>query len=317
MAAAPLAAPTRGPGFLAAPPTDIERLDARFAVLGISHGVPYPGRSPAPGAATGATDAPRAIRERSARFGPMLGHHDFDLGGPLGELAALRLADCGDVPADPRDVVGSAARATEAVRRILAAGAMPIVLGGDDSTTALALRGFDGRGPLHVLQIDAHIDYRDEVDGVRDGYSSPMRRAAEMPWVKRIVHCGTRGVGSARPGDVRDTLARGNAIFTAREVRRAGVERVLTEFPAGERYYVAFDCDGMDPSVMPGTSAPVPGGLSFDEAAELLTGLARRGRVVGINFAEHFPSLDANGITALAIVRLIVNLVGAVHGAGI
>jgi agmatinase len=71
----------------------------------------------------------------------------------------------------------------------------------------------------------------------------------------------------------------------------------------------------MDPSVMPGTSVPVPGGLSFDEAADLLTGLARRGRVVGINFAEHFPSLDANGITALAIVRLIVNLVGVMHGA--
>jgi len=314
-AAAPLVVPADGPGFLSAPIADIERLDARFAVLGIPHGVPYPRRGAAPSATPGAAEAPRAIRERSARFGRMLGHHDFDLGGALGELAVLRLADCGDVPADPRDVAGSAARATAAVRRILAAGAMPIVLGGDDSTTALALRGFEGHGPLHVLQIDAHIDYRDEVDGVRDGYSSPMRRAAEMPWVKRIVHCGTRGVGSARPDDVRDTLARGNAILTAREVRRAGVEHVLAEFPPGERYYVAFDCDGMDPSVMPGTSAPLPGGLSFREAADLLTGLARRGHVAGINFAEHFPSLDANGVTALAIVRLIVNLVGVMHGA--
>ncbi|MCL4800512.1 MAG: arginase family protein, partial [Burkholderiales bacterium] len=153
------------------------------------------------------------------------------------------------------------------------------------------------------------------VEGVRDGYSSPMRRAAEMPWVERIVHCGIRGVGSARPADVRDTLARGNAIVTARELRRAGVERVLAEFPPGARYYVAFDCDGMDPSVMPGTSVPVPGGLSFHEAADLVAGLARRGRVVGINFAEHFPALDANGITALAIVRLIAILIGTMHGA--
>lgn len=289
--------------FLSAPYTEIEQLDARFAVLGIPYGVSYTVRNLAPSV----SDAPRAIRERSTRYGRMLGHHDFDLGCALGSLA---IADCGDVPADPRDIPGNAERATAAVRRILDAGAMPIVLGGDDSTTALALRAFDGRGPLHILQIDAHIDYRDEVDGVRDGYSSPMRRAAEMPWVKRIVHCGQRGVGSARPEDVRDTLARGNAIIPAREVRQRGVERVLSEFPQGERYYIAFDCDGMDPAVMPGTSAPLPGGLAFYEAADLITGLARRGRVAGISFAEHYPSLDVNGITALAIVRLIVNLLG-------
>lgn len=304
-----LAMPTGGATFLSAPFVEIDRLAARFAVLGIPHGVPYTVRNIAPSVA----DAPRAIRDRSARFGRMLGHHDFDLGGSLAAHGDLALADCGDVTADPRDLPGSAARATDAVRGIVATGALPIVLGGDDSTTALALRAFEGHGPLHILQIDAHIDYRDEVDGIRDGYSSPMRRAAEMPWVKRIVHCGARGVGSARPDDVRATLARGNAIVTARELRRAGTERVLAEFPPGERYYVAFDCDGMDPSVMPGTSAPLPGGLSFEDAVDLLTGLAQRGTVVGINFAEHYPSLDTNGITALAIVRLIVNLVGTMH----
>ena len=298
------------PSFLSAPVVPIDALDARFAVLGIPYGVPYDTRN----LGASVCEAPRAIRERSARFGRMLAHHDFDLGHPLCEGTAFPLVDCGDVASDPRDLAGGAVRATDAVRRILARGAMPIVLGGDDSTTALALRGFDGNGPLRVLQIDAHIDYRDEVNGIRDGYSSPMRRAAEMPWVKRIVHCGTRGVGSALPADVRDTLARGNAIVTAREVRAEGIERVLAEFPPGERYYVAFDCDGVDPSVMPGTSAPLPGGLSFDEAAGLLTGLARRGTLAGINFAEHYPSLDVNGITALAIVRLIVQLIGTIEG---
>jgi agmatinase len=264
-------------------------------VLGIPQGIPY-----TPEQLTASVcDAPRAVRARSARFGRMLGHHDFDLGGPLNTLS---LADCGDV---------AAAHAPAAVKQILQRGAFPIVLGGDDSITALSLRGFEGRGPLSVLQIDAHIDYRDEVQGVREGYSSPMRRAAEMPWVKRIVHCGIRGVGSARPDDVRDTLARGNLIFTSKQVHQHGIERILDEFPAEETYYIAFDVDGIDPAVMPGTSAPLPGGLSFDEAAGLLTGLARRGKVAGISFAEYYPSLDINGITALAIVRLIVNLLGA------
>jgi len=308
----PLARPpdAAAASFLSAPFAPLEALEAQFAVLGIPHGIPYAVRNIAPSVC----DAPRAIRERSARFGRMLAHHDFDLGGALLEPGPLRLADCGDVPADPYDLPGSAQRATAAVRRILERGAMPIVLGGDDSTTALALRAFEGHGPLHVLQIDAHLDYRDEVDGIREGYSSPMRRAAEMPWVRRIVHCGQRGAGSARPADLRDSLARGNAVVTARELRARGVERALAEFPPGERYYVAFDCDGMDPSVMPGTSASLPGGLQFYEAVDLLVGLARRGRVAGINFAEHYPSLDVNGITALAIVRLIVNLLGAILG---
>ena len=286
--------------FLSAPAASLEQLAARYAVLGIPQGIPYKPEQ----LTASVCDAPRAVRERSARFGRMLGHHDFDLGGALAEGEPLSLADCGDVPA---------ARAPAAVKALLRAGAFPIVLGGDDSITALALRGFEGHAALTVLQIDAHIDYRDEVQGVREGYSSPMRRAAEMAWVKRIVHCGIRGVGSARPGDVRDTLARGNAIVTASEVRERGISSVLSNFVPEERYYIAFDCDGVDPAVMPGTSAPLPGGLSFYEAAGLLTGLAQRGRVAGISFAEHYPSLDVNGITALAIVRLIVNLLGALE----
>jgi agmatinase len=296
-------------GFLSAPVVPLERVNSGFAVIGIPHGVPYSTQN----LGASVTTAPRFVRERSARFGRMLTHHDFDIDGPLGP--GLPIVDCGDVESDPYDVRGSAARATDVVRSVLAAGAAPIVLGGDDSITALAIAAFTAHGPLSILQIDAHIDFRDEVNGIRDGYSSPMRRASEMSWVKRIVHCGARGVGSARPEDVRDTLARGNAIVTAREVRQQGVERVLREFPAGERYYIAFDCDGVDPAVMPGTSAPLPGGLDYNEAADLLVGLARRGSIAGVSFAEFYPSLDVNGITALAIVRLILQLVGTIQSA--
>ncbi|HVL59185.1 MAG TPA: arginase family protein [Burkholderiaceae bacterium] len=302
--------PPLGQEFLGARYAPLQALaesGARYAVLGVPQGIPYAMPPPA----GGPLDSPRAIRERARRFGRMIGHHDFDLGAALDSRGPLRLVDCGDVAPDAQQIGACAARATDAVAAIVRAGAVPIVLGGDDSVTALAIRGFRGEPPMSVLQIDAHIDYRDEVGGVRDGYSSPMRRAAEMPWVRRIVHCGIRGVGSARSADVRDTLERGNAIVTAREIRRSGVQRVLDEFEPAERCYVAFDCDGVDPSVMPGTSAPLPGGLAFDEAADLLVGLARRGRLVGISFAEHYPSLDVNGITALAIVRLIVNVLGA------
>lgn len=285
---------------------------ARFAVIGAPFGVPYQMRH----VHYGASHAPRAIRERSARFGSFMDRHDFDLGFSLDRFGALPVVDCGDVRADPRDLEANAKRVTEAVAQQLGEGRIPIVLGGDDSTSALALRGYAAQPPIEIVQIDAHIDFRDEVDGIRDGYSSPMRRASEMAWVKRIVHVGARGVGSARPQDVADTLAAGNRIVTSRTVAREGIGAVLRELTPGGRYYIVFDCDGLDPSVMPGTSAPMPGGLQWDDVVELVHSLARQGEVVGINFAEHYPDLDVNGITGLAIVRVIVNLIGATLARG-
>jgi agmatinase len=299
-----------GPGFTSflGSPTcqDVTRLEADFAILGMPFGSPYHMQ----GVASGASEAPAAIRERSARFGRMMGNHDFDLGGEIKAGRDVSIVDCGNVASDPRDLEGNKTRATESVRTILERGAVPFVLGGDDSIPALVLRAYEGRGPLHVLQIDAHLDYRDDVDGVRDGYSSPMRRAAEMPWVERIVHVGARGVGSARPGDVEDTLAAGNTIITAKMVREHGIGRVLDEFPEGANYFITLDCDGFDPAVMPGTSCPMPGGLTFDDGSDLLQGLVGRGTVVGMDCAEHFPCFDVNGITSLALGRLIVTLIG-------
>jgi len=133
-----------------------------------------------------------------------------------------------------------------------------------------------------------------------------MRRAAEMPWVEKVVHVGARGVGSARREELEATLARGNAVVTAREVHERGVAAALAQVPEGGRYYVAVDVDGFDPAVMPGTSALAPGGLSYWHGLDLLRGLQERGRVVGIGFAEYYPDRDVNGLTALGIVRLAV-----------
>ena len=288
--------------------TDLATLEADFAIVGVPFGVPYEMR----GVASGASEAPMAIRECSARYGRFLNHYDFDLGGEFLNGSPVRVVDCGDVPADPRDLAGNAARATAAIRSIVDRGPVPIVLGGDDSIPGLALKAFEGAHPIHVLQIDAHLDFRDEVDGIRNGYSSPMRRASEMPWVQKIIHVGLRGVGSARPTDVAASKKAGNTLITAREVREKGVKRVLREFPEAANIFITIDCDGLDPSVMPGTSCPMPGGLSFHEVADIIQGLARRGKVVGMDIAEYFPSLDIQRVTALAIMRLIVILMGTI-----
>lgn len=298
--------PEGAPTLLGAPRGELEALVAPFAALAAPFGVPYTIRN----VHHGASEAPAAVRAISARFGRMLEHYDFDLGGTPFNGKPWPIVDLGDVRADPRDLPGNAARVTEAVSAVVARGAVPVVLGGDDSVSALAIRGLEQAGPLSVVQIDAHIDFRDEVGGEREGYSSPMRRASEMAWVERIVHIGARGLGSARPGDVEDTLAAGNLIITAREVREKGIKPIVRSLPRRGRYHVVLDCDGLDPSVAPGTSVPSPGGLSFEQAADLLVGLAQRGRIVGMNVAEHYPALDWNGITSLVIARLIAIWIG-------
>jgi agmatinase len=279
-------------GFPSAQPGSVE---ADVAILGILAGIAYPN---APTTA-GCAEAPAAIRARSQRLARFVDHYDFDLDGPM-LPTPLRIADCGDVA----EVAGAQA----AVEAILARDAIPIVLGGDDSVPIPTLRAFASRAPLTVLQVDAHLDFRDSVAGVRDGYSSPMRRASEMEHVAQIIQVGLRGVGSARAADVADARAAGNLLVTARELRERGVPWLLDQVAVDAAVFISFDCDGLDPAVCPAVSAAAPGGLSYDEAADLLGGIARGRRLVGAAFTELVPALDLNDLSALVVTRLVMRL---------
>ena len=295
-------------GLPRAEPLRLRAGDADAAILGIPYGVPYPD----PGLTEGCAEAPAAIRARSLRLARFVGNHDFDLDGPmLPPDSAFRLVDAGDVDGRPDDGPGNLDRAEAAVASLVAAEVVPLVLGGDDSIPIPVLRAFAGHGPLTVLQVDAHLDFRHEVDGVREGYSSPMRRAAELGHVEQIVQVGLRGVGSARSEDVADALAAGNLLVTARELGERGVAWLTEQLPADASVFVAFDCDGLDPAVLPAVSGASPGGLSYDQAADLLAGVATRCRVVGAAFTELVPSLDATGMSSLVVVRLLMRLAGA------
>lgn len=295
-------------GFAAVEAGALQPGAAEVVVLGVPHGVPYP----EPGLTAGCADAPAAIRARSRRLARFAGNHDFDLDGPMVPAdVRFRVVDAGDVAGSPDDGTGNAQRAEEAVRAVLAARAIPIVLGGDDSIPVPALRAYDAAGPLTVVQVDAHLDFRDEVAGVRDGYSSPMRRASEMAHVQRIVQVGLRGVGSARDGDVADARAAGNLLVTARELDERGVEWLIGQVPADASVFLAFDLDGLDPSVAPGVSGLSPGGLGYWQASALVQGLARERRLAGAAFTELVPSLDPDGRSALVVVRLLMQLIGA------
>ncbi|MEU6140258.1 arginase family protein [Streptomyces sp. NPDC047081] len=300
----PAAAPLLGADEL----RDLDDLRAAFAVIGVPYGSPYRMEN----VHSGAADAPRVFRERAnARFGSHGDRWDFDLGGTLFGETGLGMVDVGDVVGDPRDLPGTAAAATEAMRVIVDRGAAPVVLGGDDSVPILCARAFAADRPvINVLQIDAHIDFRDEVDGIRDGYSSPVRRMSEMPWVGQIVQVGARGTGSARPEDLAAALEAGNVVVPAEQVHSQGVDAVTAAMRDDLPWFVTLDVDGLDPTIAPGTSCPLPGGLDFRQAGALFAAVGRDFDFAGIDIVEHFPGLDVGTTTSVTLSRLLSVLIG-------
>lgn len=282
--------------------SDIRQMDADIAIIGVPFGVAYPGQE------LHAATAPHAIRIQSQRLGRYLSHYDFDLGGPILSNGSVRIVDCGDVPRT--ESMFQSAMTEDAIRTILERDAVPVILGGDHSIPVPILRAFEDVGSLCLVHIDAHIDFRDEVDGVRDGLSSGLRRASELPWVSHIVHIGLRGVGSARSEDVEASRSVGGIQVLANDIHRRGIDHVLEQIPAAEHYYITFDMDAMDPSIAPGVIAPSFGGLTYFQAIELLHGIGQRGRIAGMDLVEVAPDRDINGITSALAAHLVLNAVG-------
>jgi agmatinase len=287
-----------------------------FAFIGLPLGSPYDTR----GVNSPAAAAPDHVRRMSweQEYAEDIDHYDFDLDGPLMPSGSRAdVIDYGDIAADPRDLEASKQFATDVVRSALDRGALPLVIGGDDSIPPIVVRAYEGLGPINVLHIDAHLDFREEVCGVRDGYSSPIRRIRDLQWVDRIVQVGMRGVGSARRQEVVAALAAGNTIIRAAEVHDRGVGYVLEQMPWDTPWYVTVDVDGFDPSVAPATGYPLPGGLLYRQGEALIRGVAERGLLAGIGFNEIYPALDLRGITALTVVRLLLHAMGtSVRAAG-
>jgi agmatinase len=292
--------------------TDLDSLDADVAILGIPYGDPYSIDE----VTNDQTNAPTAIRRASRRASGGLERWDFDLGGPLFDEKAVRAVDCGDVPGDARDLAAHYDLAEQAARRIFASGALLITLGGDHGVPIPVLRALDAQGPVTLVHIDAHLDWRDDVAGVREGYSSPIRRAAEMDHIGEIFQIGLRGQGSARSEEVAAARAYGAHLITDSELQDHGMEAVLERIPAGGRCYLTIDADGLDPAAMPAVAGPAPGGVTYHQARRLIQGLAAKSRVLGMDIVEITPKRDVNQISAITACGLIFNMIGAATRAG-
>jgi agmatinase len=282
-------------------------INPRAVIFGAGHGSTYPGKD-----SSGYAMAADAIRAASQGDAPLIDHWDFDLGGSLFDGKPVSCIDTGNLPTIMHENANNCRLVEAKTREILAMSAVPILLGGDDSLPIPFFNGFADHGPIWILQIDAHIDWRDELHGERYGYSSPMRRASEMPHVAGMVQVGLRSVGSARQTEINAARNYGSHFVTARDIHAHGVEAALGHIPQGAQVVITLDCDGLDPAIMPGVAARTPGGLGYTQVIDLIAGAGTRARIAGFDLVELYPPADIDGMSALVAARLLVNAIGTI-----
>jgi agmatinase len=285
---------------------DPSEIDADVAVLG----VPFDNTA---SMRPGCRQAPRALRDASARFAwlgePAGGRGYFDIGRDVTLMSGVRMVDAGDVdvgidPAVTRD------RITPHVRSILDRGAIVASIGGDHSVSFPIVAAFEKFAPLTVVLLDAHLDYRDNSMGLKFTNNSPFRRIHELPFVRRIITVGVRGIKST-DREYRETLEHGNLVFPMERVHTDGIDAIIDEIGELGNYYLSLDIDGLDPSIAPGTESPEADGVSYRQAKQLFRGLAAHGKLVGVDIVEVNPYLDHAELTQHIAVQVLLEAIAS------
>ena len=276
------------------------------AIFGAPHGTPYSEHDNRIHAGTAA-----ALRAAMHNDFAWFENWNFDFESVMLGERGFRLADLGDLETRPDDGPGNRAKIRACTEAILGAGAVPLMIGGDDSTPIPFIEAFASHGPLTIVQIDAHIDWREERYGERLGFSSTMRRASEMKHVEKIVQVGMRGLGSARQAEVRDAEAWGAKLITAADIHDRGIAGALDEIEAGAALLITLDCDALDWSIMPAVNYPTTGGLTYTQVTRLIQTAIAKARLVGFDLIEFVPKRDQGGIGTFTAARIICNVIGS------
>ena len=298
--------------FLGAPHVPVDRLagsGARAALIGF----PFDGANAAierPGSANG----PRGLRIASNMCFPWSFEWDVDL------FEAYGLVDCGDAPL----AIGNVERTHElvqgALEAILAAGAIPVAIGGDHSLCIPGARALSrALGPdkrMGYLQIDAHLDAGDEIGGERQTNCNGLIRATELPnlSVENMAVIGIRGTINVR--DWWDAVReRDIPVIPMSTLRRDGVEQTVSQvldrvWDGVDAVYVTFDTDSIDSAFAPGTTGPEPGGFTSHEIIRIGQMIGERG-LTAVDNVELCPVYDPSGITARLVWEVISQMLYA------
>jgi len=283
--------------------TDWSQIIADVAVLGAPFDFGTQWRA-------GARFGPRGIRDASTLFS--FGHSGaYDHEDDVTYLTEdVKIVDIGDADIIHTDTIKSHKNIEKGVRSILKAGALPVVLGGDHSVNIPCVNAFSNSGPIHILQIDAHLDFVDERHGVKYGHGNPMRRAAEKNYVTGLTQVGIRNVSSTSKEGYEDAKAMNSDILSVRQTRKIGPKNLVGRIPKDSNVYVTIDIDAFCPSIAPGTGTPSHGGFLYYEVLEILQHLSKQNKVVGIDLVEVAPDYDHSGSTTILAAQILLNFLG-------
>ena len=285
---------------------DWDNINADVAVMGAPFDFGSQFRS-------GARMGPRGIREASTLFS--FGHggaydHEDDITYLPSD--STKIVDIGDADIIHTDTIKSHENIKFGVKKIIEAKAIPVILGGDHSINIPCIDAFEDQESIHVIQIDAHLDFVDERHGVRYGHGNPMRRASEKTYVSGMTQIGIRNVSSTAKEGYIDARRKGSKIFSVRHLREMGIDKILEQIPKDKRYYITIDIDAFDPSIASGTGTPSHGGFYYYEILELLDGIIKQGKVVGLDLVEVAPDYDLTNSTATLAAQLLMNTIGRI-----
>ena len=255
---------------------------------------------------------PRGIREASTLYS--FGHNGaYDHEDDKTYLdASCKIIDIGDADIIHTDTISSHKNIEFGVRKILDSNAIPVILGGDHSINIPCINAFSDKGPIHIIQIDAHLDFVDVRHGVKYGHGNPMRRAAEKEYVKGLTQIGIRNVSSTAKEGYIDAKHMGSNIISVRQFRKLGISNILKEIPDNIPYYITIDIDAFDPSIASGTGTPSHGGFLYYEILELIDGITQKGNIVGMDLVEVAPDYDLTTSTTTLAAQLLLNAIGRI-----
>jgi guanidinopropionase len=229
----------------------------------------------------------------------------------------LRVADLGDAPVNPIDVMDSLGKIEGFFREIVGGGAVPVAAGGDHLITLPILRALGGP-EVGLIHFDSHSDTNDKYFGEnRYTHGTPFRRAVEENLLdpKRCVQIAIRGT-YYHETDFDFARQAGFRIVTMDEVMDRGIDDVMVEvreIVGAQPCYVSFDIDSLDPAFAPGTGTPEIGGLTTREAQRALR-LLHGCRIIGADVVEVSPPFDPSGLTAFAGATMMFELLCAIVG---
>ena len=187
---------------------------------------------------------------------------------------------------------------------------IPVILGGEHSITYGAVNGiFKGlelknKNEIGILQIDAHADLREKYENEVHSHASVMYLLSEEKY--KIAQCGVRALSKEEADNRRKFQI---TSYSVEEINKSSELSLPENFP--KKIYISFDLDGLDPSIMPATGTPVPGGLGFNESLELIQKLIKDREIVGFDVVELSPikGFLAYDFTAASLVYKIMELI--------